>query len=91
MTAWLTGITLAAYLLGGLRQICYQRNGARYRRLISLVAVAIIAACLCGAVEILFYRHHPSPSQTVLAVVVCLLSVRSHGNLAHLLRGKNEA
>lgn len=91
MTAWLTGITLAAYLLGGLRLICYQRNGARYRRLISLAAVATIAACLCGAVEILFYRQHPSPSQTVLAVVACLLFVRSRGNLAHLFRGKNEA
>lgn len=90
MTAWLTGITLAAYLLGGLRLICYQRNGARYRRLISLVATAIVAACLCGAVEILFYHQQPSPSQTVLAVVICLLCVRSRGNLAHLFRGKNE-
>ena len=80
MTAWLTGITLAAYLLGGLRLICYQRNGARYRRLISLAAAAIIAACLCGAVEILFYRQHPSTDGGAgLGLAVAKGIITAHG------------
>lgn len=86
MSHWLTAITVLAYALGALRLICYQRNGARYRRGISLVASAMIAAFLCGIIEVVFYQQTPSGSQAAVAVLLSLLVIRSRGNVAELLR-----
>jgi len=86
MSEWLTAITAMAYALGALRLICYQRNGARYRRGISLLASAMIAAFLGGVIEAFFYRQDPGFSQAAVAVLLALLVVRSRGNVADLLR-----
>lgn len=87
MTILLPVIAALAYVLIALRVVCYQRNGSRYRRGISLVATAIVAACLVGAVEIVFYKPHVSASQTVLAMLLCFIVFRCRGNVAALLRG----
>lgn len=75
-----------AYLASALRLLCFQRNGARIRRGISLLACVLIGALLCAGVEILLYHRPVSVWQTVLAVLLCLLIYRSRGNLAALLR-----
>jgi len=86
MTHWLTVVTVLAYALGALRLICYQRNGARYRRGIGLLASALIAAFLGGIVEIVVFRQLPGGAQAALAVLLTMLVIRSRGNVAELLR-----
>ncbi|MCY1426220.1 hypothetical protein D3C76_639560 [compost metagenome] len=80
-------IIALAYVLIALRVVCYQRNGSRYRWGISLVATAIVAACLVGAGEIIFYKPHVSASQVVLVLLLCFIVYRCRGNVAALLRG----
>lgn len=75
-----------AYLASAVRLLCFQRNGARIRRGISLVACLLIAALLCAGLEILLYQRPVSPWQAAIAVLLCILVYRSRGNLAALLR-----
>jgi hypothetical protein len=75
-----------AYLASGFRLLCFQRNGARYRRGISLLACLLIAALFCAGLEVLLYQRPVSPWQTAIAVLLCILIYRSRGNLAALLR-----
>lgn len=75
-----------AYLASALRLLCFQRNGARIRRGISLLACLLIGSLLCAALEILLYQRPVSPWQTSVAVLLCILVCRSRGNLAALLR-----
>lgn len=75
-----------AYLASGVRLLCFQRNGARYRRGVSLLASLLIGTLLCSGLEILLYQRPVSVWQAVLAVLLCILVYRSRGNLAALLR-----
>ena len=75
-----------AYLASALRLLCFQRNGARIRRGISLLACLLIGSLLCASLEILLYQRPVSPWQTSVAVLLCILVCRSRGNLAALLR-----
>ena len=86
MTILLPVIAALAYVLIALRVVCYQRNGARYRWGVSLVATVIVAASLVGAGEIIFYKPHVSASQAVLAWLLCFIVFRCRGNVAALLR-----
>lgn len=87
MTILLPVIAALAYVLIALRVVCYQRNGARYRWGVSLVATVIVAASLVGAGEIILYKPHVSASQAVLAWLLCFIVFRCRGNVAALLRG----
>lgn len=84
--AILSYVAAFAYLLAGLRIICYQRNGARYRRWVSLVASGIAGCCLASAVEIVFLKVPAGLSQAALAVCLCILLFKSGGNVANMLR-----
>lgn len=88
-TALLHLIPLAAavaYLASALRLLCFQRNGARIRRGISLMACLLIGALICAGLEILLYQRPVSLWQAAIAVLLCILVYRSRGNLAALLR-----
>lgn len=88
-TALLHLIPLAAavaYLASALRLLCFQRNGARIRRGISLLACLLIGALICAGMEIILYQRPVSPWQAAIAVLLCILVYRSRGNLAALLR-----
>lgn len=88
-TALLHLIPLAAavaYLASALRLLCFQRNGARIRRGISLLACLLIGALICAGLEIILYQRPVSPWQAAIAVLLCILVYRSRGNLAALLR-----
>lgn len=84
--ALLSWIAAIAYLLAGLRIICYQRNGSRYRRWVSLAASGIAGCCLASAVEIIFLKVPAGFAQAALSVCLCYLLFRSRGNVAHMLR-----
>ena len=83
LLSWVAAI---AYLLAGLRIICYQRNGARYRRWVSLAASGIAGCCLASAVEIVFLKVPAGLAQAALSVCLCYLLFRSRGNVANMLR-----
>ncbi len=88
-TALLHLIPLAAalaYLASALRLLCFQRNGARIRRGISLLACLLIGALICAGLEIILYQRPVSLWQAAIAVLLCILVYRSRGNLAALLR-----
>lgn len=85
-TTLLPMLAALAYIASALRLVCFQRNGARIRRGISLLACLLIGALLCAGLEILLYQRPVSPWQTAIAVVLCILVYRCRGNLATLLR-----
>lgn len=79
-------ITASAYLIGALRLACYCRGAARFRRSISLFTSLFGASLsLCG-LEILLYQPPISPWHATTSVLLCLLIIRSRGNVAALLR-----
>lgn len=87
----LSWVAATAYLLAGLRIICFQRNGARYRRWVSLSASGIAGCCLASAVEIVFLNAPAGFAQAALAVCLCVLLFRSRGNVADMLRPPGRA
>ncbi|SFT48860.1 MULTISPECIES: phage holin family protein [Pseudomonas] len=86
LTTLMPLLAAVAYIASAMRLVCFQRNGARIRRGISLIACLLIAALLCAGLEILLYQPHVSPWQTAIAVILLILVYRSRGNLAALLR-----
>ena len=85
-TTLLPMLAALAYIASALRLVCFQRNGARIRRGISLLACLLIGALFCAGLEILLYQRPVSPWQAAIAVLLCILVYRSRGNLAALLR-----
>ncbi|ARU90687.1 hypothetical protein B9K09_10110 [Pseudomonas sp. M30-35] len=79
-------LAAVAYIASAMRLLCFQRNGGRIRRGISLIACLLIAALLCAGLEILLYKPPVSLWQTAIAVLLFILCYRSRGNLAALLR-----
>lgn len=79
-------IAATAYLISALRLACYQRGGADFRRGISLLASLLGAASCLSGLEILLYCTPVSLWQATEAVLLCLLIIRSRGNVAALLR-----
>ncbi|WEJ70329.1 phage holin family protein [Pseudomonas sp. PSE14] len=79
-------ITAVAYLMAALRLACFKRDGARYRRGMSLLASLLGASMAISGLEILLYRPPVSIWHGVTACLLCLLIFRSRGNVAALLR-----
>lgn len=79
-------IAALAYLASAVRLACYNRGTARFRRGVSLLASLFgVSLCLSG-LEILLYRPPVSLWHTTTAVLLCILTFRSRGNFAALLR-----
>ncbi|MFJ7315613.1 phage holin family protein [Pseudomonas sp. NPDC098747] len=79
-------ITALAYLVSAVRLASYHRGGAHFRRAISLLA-SLLGASLClSALEILLYWTPVSLWHATTAVLLCVLIIRSRGNVAALLR-----
>lgn len=79
-------VTSSAYVIAAFRLLCFPRNGARYRPLISLLATTLIGCLLTGALHILFYRPAVTLPEAFIAVLFCIMVIRAGGNLAALLR-----
>lgn len=79
-------IVIVANVLTAGRLICYQRCGARYRPLMSLLAYLLIV-CAGGQVIDVLINHSPvSVWQAGMSVVVAALVLRSRGNVACVVR-----
>ena len=75
------------WLYVALRLVCYQRNGARYRRAVSWAAYALMVGAFSRAVAISI-EHAPAHwSEAIVAAAMAVLLWRSRGNVAGMLRG----
>lgn len=79
-------IAALAYITAALRLLSFSRQGYRYRRSMSLLASALIGTLLCAALDIIFAAAPVSIWQAALAVLLCILVIRSRGNVASLIR-----
>lgn len=84
--ALLPMITAVAYLIAAVRLLCFHREGFRYRWGMSLLAAVLIGTLLCGALDIILNAAKVTLWQTILAVLISILVVRSRGNVASLMR-----
>lgn len=84
--ALLPMITALAYLGAAVRLLCFSRKGFRYRRGMSLLAAVLIGTLLCAALDIILNATPVTLWQAVLALLICILVVRSRGNVAALMR-----
>lgn len=84
--ALLPMITALAYFIAAVRLLCFSRHGYRYRWGMSLLATVLIGTLLCGALDIILNAAKVTLWQAVLAVLICILVVRSRGNVASLMR-----
>lgn len=86
-------VLLAANLITCLRLLLYRRDGARYRPLISAAAWLLIASTGTTTLAIVLGRYPPADihlGDVGIAVVVCVLSLTARGNVAAILRTRND-
>ncbi|WP_022955775.1 phage holin family protein [Perlucidibaca piscinae] len=79
-------VTAMAYMITAIRLLCFPRNGARYRPLISLLASLTIAVLMSSAIVILLFHPVVGVDEALIALLLCVLVCRAGGNLAALLR-----
>lgn len=79
-------ITALAYITAAVRLLCFSRDGYRYRWGMSLLAAVLIGTLLCGALDIILNAAKVTLWQALLALLICILVLRSHGNVASLMR-----
>jgi hypothetical protein len=79
------------YIATALRFVWYRPNGARHRRMVSLLASALIAAMLCRAVDILVCRSDVSLAEAVVIAVQLIAAWSARGNLAELVKRRADA
>ncbi|CUI71570.1 Protein of uncharacterised function (DUF754) [Achromobacter xylosoxidans] len=93
-TPSLTAVAVACalvYVATAARFLWYRPNGARHRRILSLVACLLIAALFCRAGQILLLRDPAGLPELVIAALVCAAAWRVRGNLATLIRSCPDA
>lgn len=82
----LTMICIISYFSGAIRLVCFQRNGHRIRRGVSLIASILIGTLFCAGLDIVLQHPHVSFFQAVTSGLVCLFIFRTRGNVAALMR-----
>lgn len=78
-------IVVSAWLYVTCRLLCYQRNGARFRRWVSVSAYALMVGAFARAVAI-GIEHQPAHwSEAAVALALAALTWRARGNVACML------
>ncbi|KAF1024415.1 MAG: hypothetical protein GAK29_02575 [Acinetobacter bereziniae] len=78
-------ITLIAYMICGLRIICFDSAGLRHRRGFSILATILIASFIGQSVHILFFKDPVTLWDAIFAVLLAVLICRAKGNVAKLI------
>ena len=78
-------IALIAYLICGLRIICFDAEGLRHRHGFSILATILIAAFIGQSIHILFFKDPVTLWDAIFAVLLAVLIWRSKGNVAKLI------
>ncbi|WP_344962795.1 phage holin family protein [Oceanisphaera sediminis] len=84
----LTYAVFALCLVIFFRLFTYERNGARFRRDVSVLATLVMMSCVTAVVQILAGDFAVQPSAWPLVVMQAVLAVgliRARGNLALIL------
>ena len=89
MASLLALVMMVAHTITCLRLLLYRRDGSRYRPAISAAAWILIVSTGTTALE-LGLGLYPAPAihlgDAGMALMLCLLSLRARGDVAHLLR-----
>ncbi|MDM1022065.1 phage holin family protein [Acinetobacter sp. VNK23] len=78
-------IALIAYLLCGVRIICFDPKGLRHRHGYSILATILIASFIGQSIHILFFKDPVTLWDAIFAVLLTVLIWRSKGNVAKLI------
>lgn len=78
-------IALIAYMICGLRIICFDSAGLRHRRGFSILATILIASFIGQSVHILFFKDPVTLWDAIFAVLLTVLICRAKGNVAKLI------
>ncbi|MCZ0926449.1 phage holin family protein [Halomonas janggokensis] len=79
-------VAAVSYFIAALRLVLFRRRGLRYKRHVSLLASALVGTFLCAGLEIIFFKPDISIFQSALALMFCVLTLRTRGNVATLTR-----
>lgn len=80
----MTLLLVLVWLYVSIRLLCYQRNGARYRRTISILAWCITVMAFSRAVWLGWSTGEPTPLELAAALVIAAGAYRTKGNVAGL-------
>ena len=78
-------IALIAYMICGIRIICFDAEGLRHRHGFSILATILIAAFIGQSVHILFFKDPVTLWDAIFAVLLAVLICRAKGNVAKLI------
>lgn len=78
-------IAVIAYMLCGVRIVCFNRNGTDFHRGYSFLASLLIASFMGQAVHILFFKDPVTLWDAIFAVLLTIIIYRSKGNVAKLI------
>ena len=78
-------IAVLAYLICGIRIACYSRKETAFHRGYSWLATLLIASFLGQSVHILFFKDPVTLWDTIFALLLAVIVLRSRGNVAKLI------
>jgi hypothetical protein len=78
-------IALIAYMICGIRIICFDAEGLRHRHGFSILATILIAAFIGQSVHILIFKDPVTLWDAIFAVLLAVLICRAKGNVAKLI------
>lgn len=78
-------VALIAYMICGLRIICFDAQGLQHRRVYSVIATILIAAFMGQSVHILFFKDPVTLWDAIFAILLAVLILRTKGNVAKLI------
>lgn len=78
-------VALIAYMICGLRIICFDAQGLKHRRGYSVIATILIAAFMGQSVHILFFKDPVTLWDAIFAILLAVLILRTKGNVAKLI------
>lgn len=78
-------IAVIAYMLCGIRIVCFNRNDTDFHRGYSFLASLLIASFMGQAIHILFFKDPVTLWDAIFAVLLTIIIYRSKGNVAKLI------
>lgn len=78
-------IALIAYMICGVRIICFNSEGLRHRQGYSVLAAILIGSFIGQSVHILFFKDPVTLWDAVFAVLLAVLIIKAKGNVAKLI------
>ena len=78
-------VALIAYMICGLRIICFDAQGLQHRRGYSVIATILIAAFMGQSVHILFFKDPVTLWDALFAILLAVLILRTKGKVAKLI------